>query len=124
MTDRDTELAGSTGASAASWAPEACTLPSAGRPLRVAEFDALFGNSLRRVQRLAATRLLLTLDSQAEATARDLTARESECCSFFAFTVRPVGDKLHFEVEVPAAHVAVLDVLAVRAAAAAGGAAA
>ncbi len=112
-------MAGSTDASVASWAPEACTLPSVERPLRVAEFDALFANSLRRVQRLAATRLLLTLDPRADTTARDLTARESECCSFFAFTVTPVGDELHVEVEVPAAHIAVLDALAVRAAAAA-----
>jgi hypothetical protein len=86
--------------------------------LRLAEFDALFANSLRGMRRLAETRLLLTLDPHAEATARDLTARERECCSFFAFTITPAGDGLHLEVEVPAAHLAVLDGLAVRAAAA------
>lgn len=123
MTDRDTELAGSTDASAASWAPEACTLPSVERPLRVAEFDALLANSLRRVHRLAPTRLLLTFDPQVEAAARDLTARESECCSFFAFTITPVGDELQVEAGVPVAHVAVLDALAERAAAAAAAAA-
>lgn len=50
-----------------------------------------------------------------------MMARESECCSFFGFTVTPVGDELH--VEVPAGHVAVLNALAVRAAAAPGAAA-
>ena len=52
-----------------------------------------------------------------------MMAREGECCSFFGFTVTPVGDELHVEVEVPAGHVAVLNALAVRAAAAPGAAA-
>ena len=50
-----------------------------------------------------------------------MMAREGECCSFFGFTVTPVGDELH--VEVPAGHVAVLNALALRAAAAPGAAA-
>ena len=50
--------------------------------------------------------------------ARDLTARESECCSFFTFTFdRRPADALALDVEVPAAHVDVLDALAGRAAA-------
>lgn len=106
--DRSAELA---------WAPQACTLPSVEQPMRIAEFDALFASSLRDVQRLAPTRLRLLLDQRAEEAARDLTARESECCSFFTFTVTPASDDVLVDVEVPAAHVAVLDALAVRAAA-------
>jgi hypothetical protein len=106
------------GASAASWASAACTLPSVERPLRAAEFDTLFATSLRRVQRVAVTRLLLTLDAGAEAAARDLTAREAECCSFFTFTITAFGDELRIAVEVPTSYVAVLDALAKRAAAA------
>jgi len=99
------------------WAPQACTLPSVEQPLRVAEFDALFTTSLRDVQRLAATRLRLMLDPGSAAVARDLAARESECCSFFTFTMTPVGGELQMDVGVPTAHVEVLDALAERAAA-------
>ena len=43
-----------------SWvAPEACTLPTAQQPLRVAEFDDLFANSVTWVDRPDATRLVL-----------------------------------------------------------------
>ena len=34
------------------WAPQACTLPTAKRPVRVAEFDELFATGLRGQQRL------------------------------------------------------------------------
>jgi hypothetical protein len=118
MTEREIRPTGAADASAASWAPQACTLSSRERPLRAAEFDTLFANSLRRVRRLAATRLMLTLDSGADAAARDLTAREAECCSFFTFTVTSAGDELQVAVEVPAAQAAVLDSLAQQAAAA------
>ena len=99
------------------WAPQACTLPTAERPVRVAEFDELFATGLRGQQRLARTRLRWRLDVAAEATARDLTGREIQCCSFFTFTFTPAGDALQLDVEVPAGHAAVLDALARRAAA-------
>ena len=99
------------------WAPQACTLPTAERPVRVAEFDELFATGLRGQQRLARTRLRWRLDVAAEAAARDLTSRESECCSFFTFTFAPAGDALQLDVEVPAVHAGVLDALARRAAA-------
>jgi hypothetical protein len=99
------------------WVPEACTLPTADRPLRLAEFDDLFATALRGQQRLSATRLRWRLNPAAERAARDLTGRESECCSFFSFTLVPAGGVLQIDVEVPTAHVAVLDALADRAAA-------
>lgn len=101
-----------------SWVPDACTLPTAEQPLRVAEFDALFAAALRGVDRLAPTRLRLILDggAEVEAGARDLVARETECCSFFTFTVERVDDgRLHLDVEVPPARLEVLDALATRA---------
>ncbi len=98
-----------------SWVPvEACTLPTAEQPLRVAEFGALFGSALRGLERREPGRLRLHLagDSHVEASARELIARESECCSFFDFRLTPVDDGLRLDVLVPAARVDVLDGLA------------
>ncbi|MGW6935550.1 hypothetical protein ACWGE0_36185 [Lentzea sp. NPDC054927] len=99
------------------WAPQACTLPTAQQPLRIAEFDALFTAALTDVQRADGTHLRLTLKAGAEveATARDLTARESQCCSFFVFTFVHAEQALHLDVEVPPAHTDVLDGLEPRA---------
>jgi hypothetical protein len=73
-----------------SWVPDSCTLPTAERPLRLAEFDQFFTDAVRGVDRLSTQHLRLQLDgaAQVEETARDLTARESSCCSFFALTSR------------------------------------
>jgi hypothetical protein len=105
-----------------SWATtEACTLPTAEQPLRVAEFDALFAESLRDVERVSGTRVRLTLDAASEETAKDLTARETSCCSFFTFAFAGGGeDRLTLEVSVPAAYADVLSALTGRAVAAAG----
>lgn len=99
------------------WAPAECTLPTEERPLRVAEFDDLFASALRGLERVGSTHLRLMLEGGAhvEETARDLTARETGCCSFFAFTLAPGGDGLVLDIEVPAVHAKVLDGLAVRA---------
>jgi hypothetical protein len=99
------------------WVPEACTLPTAQQPLRVAEFDDLFAGALRSVERLTPTAVRLWLAASAEATARDLAAREAECCSFFTFTFEPPGDgAMAMTVSVPSGHDTVLDALAARAA--------
>ncbi|WP_431945336.1 hypothetical protein [Micromonospora marina] len=104
-----------------SWVPDACTLPTTERPLRMAEFDGLFRDALRGVDRPAARHLRLHLDGDAEPVARDLIARESACCSFFTFDLaRPDGDTLRLDVRVPGARVVVLDALALRATAARG----
>lgn len=94
------------------WVPvDACTLPTADRPLRLAEFDRLFRTALRDVERRDASwmRLRLAVADGAEAQARDLAARESQCCSFFAFDVRRDGDDLVVDVRVPADRSDVLD---------------
>jgi hypothetical protein len=71
-------------------APDACTLPSVARPLRVAEFDALFGSSLVRLDRLDSTkvRMILTGTSDLADRVQDLADRETACCSFFTFSVQ------------------------------------
>ena len=90
---------------------DACTLPTAQRPLRLAEFESLFATALRGQERLSPTRLRWLIDPAAEPAARDLTARESECCSFFAFTFGAGGDDVRLDIEVPDRHVDVLDAL-------------
>ena len=99
------------------WVPQACTLPTREQPLRLAEFDDLFITALREQRRLAPTRLQWRLDPAAEGTVRDLTARESDCCSFFTFTLTRTPSAVEVEVRVPDAHVEVLDALAAHAAA-------
>ncbi|MET9232007.1 hypothetical protein [Lentzea sp. NPDC003310] len=99
------------------WAPQACTLPTVEQPLRIAEFDALFASALTDLRRTDGTHLRLELKAggDVETTARDLTARESQCCSFFVFTFTPTEDALHLDVEVPPVHTDVLDGLEARA---------
>jgi len=93
--------------------PDSCTLPTAERPLRLAEFDELFSTSVREVESPSPTRARMRLAGVDPALVRDLTARETECCSFFAFTV--FEDPLVLEVEVPPAYADVLDSLLRRA---------
>lgn len=91
---------------------EFCTLPIAERPARLAEFADLFSAALRGQQRLAPTALRWRLDPAAEPTARDLTARESSCCSFFSFAYSTAGGELVLDVTVPPDQAPALDILA------------
>jgi hypothetical protein len=101
--------------------PEACTLPIAEQPLRLAEFDNLFATAVRRVDPISAThaRLHLTGPAGMAARVRDLAARETACCSFFTFTTSPQpathGEAVVLDIEVPAAHAHVLEYLVQRA---------
>lgn len=92
------------------WAPETCTLPTAERPLRVAEFDELFAAVLKS-DRSQPTRLNLLLPRHTEAKARDLARREGECCSFFSFDFASVGDGVVLHIVVPPSQIEVLDAL-------------
>ena len=96
---------------------EGCTLPTVDRPLRHAEFDDLFSTALTAQTRLSATVVRWSLDSRAEAVARDLAARETQCCTFFTFTFTSDGDSIQMDIRVPAVQTEVLDALAARAAA-------
>jgi len=94
--------------------PEACTLPDAERPLRVAEFETLFTQAVSSVERIGPRhlRLALTGGPDLEPTVRDLAARETACCSFFTFTVAATGPgQVRLDIEVPAAHADVVDSL-------------
>jgi hypothetical protein len=97
--------------------PESCTLPTAARPLRAAEFDGFLAAAVRGVDRTAPTRLRLDLapGPQAAARAAELAAAESGCCSFFTFTLTVTGGALTLDVAVPDPHVPLLDALAERA---------
>ncbi|MDG4761900.1 MerR family transcriptional regulator [Micromonospora sp. WMMD710] len=99
------------------WVPESCSLPTAERPVRLAEFDSFFAVAVRWFDRPSAQRLRLHLTGteQAERSARDLAARESACCSFFTFEVTRSGpDAVTMEARVPASHVGILDALTER----------
>jgi hypothetical protein len=98
--------------------PDACTLPTAEQPLRLAEFDALFATAVRGIDLVDAThaRLRLSGPDGLAATVRDLTARETDCCSFFTFTTaQQPGGAVVLDIEVPADHADVLDSLIRRA---------
>lgn len=105
----------------APWVPvQACTLPTAEQPLRVNEFAALFTESVQRVDRTSPTLLRLQLAESGEAAARELAARESECCSFFRFGFfrDESAGAVWMEIEVPPGRTEVLDGLTAHASAA------
>jgi len=91
--------------------PDVCTLPTVERPLRQAEFAALCGSALRGQDRISDRHLRMTLsgDDDLLALVLDLTARESSCCSFFDFTVTSSTDGVVLDIQVPQAHIEVLD---------------
>lgn len=92
-------------------APEACTLPTVERPLRVAEFDRLFARAAADVERIGprSARITLPPDPQTAAEAAHLVVRETECCSFFTFSLTATGGRLHLDVDVPESQTSVLD---------------
>lgn len=108
-------------ASKVGWVPESCTLPTAEQPLRVAEFDELFAASVRTVERVDPTTTRLVLSADGTDRARGLAARESSCCSFFAFEfIEGTAETVVIQVTVPRSQTAVLDAVTARAAAVAG----
>ena len=98
------------------WIPQACTLPTAERPLRTAEFDELFAGA-RGVSRRDDTTLVLELEPTPEVAARaaDLAMREIGCCSFFTFTLRLATETVSFAI---GGHAEVLDAITERVSAA------
>lgn len=97
-------------------APDACTLPTPERPMRLAEFDDLFATAVTWQDRPDATtlRLGLTPDPDVAARTANLVVRESECCAFFTFSLAVTGDRLRLDVTVPETYIEVLDALAER----------
>jgi hypothetical protein len=107
---------------AGSWALDACTLPIAERPLRAADFDAVFAAAVRGLDRVGPTRLRLDLEPSPQAAARtaELAAAETGCCSFFTFVLTVTGGALTLDITVPQRYAPMLAALADRAGAAAG----
>lgn len=107
------------------WADaRACTLPTAQRPLRLAEFDELFASALRSIQRtgVMCARFELWGDPGLAERTRDLAEAESSCCPFFTFEVTVLeAGQVAFDVEVPPAYTDVLDGLVAHAEIALGG---
>ncbi len=94
------------------WAPVSCTLPTVERPLREKEFATLFTSSLTGVERVSPVTARLVLAPESAEQARDLAARESDCCSFFTFEVHAADSELVMSITVPAIQIPVLDALA------------
>ena len=96
---------------------QACTLPTVERPLRLAEFDAVFADHLVEVMEVSATGAALHFTGGVDlsATLADLTARESQCCSFFEFELTDSNDSVRLDVNVPPAHADILTALVERA---------
>ncbi len=92
-------------------APEACTLPTVERPLRIAEFADLFATATAGVARTSPTRATVMLPSASLEVVRDLAAREMACCSFFTFTTVADGDCIAMTIEVPDQYADVLTAL-------------
>jgi len=91
--------------------PDACTLPTAERPLRLAEFDRLFPYASAAVERRGPQTARISFPPQPEiaAQAADLVVRETRCCSFFTFALTATGGALHLEITVPEGHTSVLE---------------
>ena len=95
---------------------DACTLPTVERPLRLAEFEVLFSQAVRSVSSTEdRVRLRLTGDDGLLERVRDLTTRESACCSFFTFTIDSTESDLTLEITVPPERRDILAALADRA---------
>jgi hypothetical protein len=92
------------------WVPDACTLPTVEQPVRVAEFDDLFADALNGTRTTSTSRRVEFAPDTA-ARVRDLTDRESQCCSFFDFRVRPESDRVVLDIGVPASRTPVLDAI-------------
>lgn len=95
---------------------DACTMPTAERPLRLAEFDALFASAVHGVERRGdSVRMRLAGGDGLVERVRDLTAREASCCSFFTFVIDGTDQGLTLDISVPPARQEILDALAERA---------
>lgn len=79
----------------------------------------MFSASVPGGERLGPRHLRVTLAGGEDLadSVRDLAERETQCCSFFTFTVEsPSPEAVRLDIEVPAGHVDVLDQLEARAA--------
>lgn len=99
------------------WIPDSCTLPTAERPLRAADFDRVFAEDLNSVTRDNPDVLMMRFRARAglREELTELTRRESSCCSFFRFELAEAPDGVVLRVSVPSGRSEVLDDLQRRA---------
>lgn len=97
----------------ADWVPDSCTLPTADQPFRTAAFDELFRSAVRDTERVGPQHLLLTLDPTPSiaSSVAELTVAETQCCSFFSFTLTATAGSLTLGISVPPNYVEVLDAM-------------
>lgn len=96
---------------------DACTMPTAERPLRLAEFDDLFTCNLTRLTtRQDGVHMELRGDPGLYDRVKDLATREATCCSFFMFIVEGTEAHVDLSISVPPTRRDILDALAARAA--------
>jgi hypothetical protein len=107
MTTSETPITGSWVEAVSS----SCSLPTAAKPLRLAEFDDLFASEITAVARASTTLARFTLRPDPEVAARvaELSSREAQCCSFFEFSLTMTAGELEWTVRVPDAHTDILD---------------
>ena len=97
-------------------ATTACTMPTSERPLRLAEFDSLFADSVRSVALEGDLAWMhLTGPEGLRDRVRDLAERETACCSFFSFVIDGESDDVIMQVAVPPEHRDILKALSARA---------
>jgi hypothetical protein len=95
---------------------DACTMPTAERPLRLAEFDDLFVSSLTALTTgKDGVRMKLHGDAGLYDRVKDLATREATCCSFFTFIVDGTDTHVDLSISVPPARQDILNALAARA---------
>ena len=92
-------------------------MPTAQRPWRLAELDALFASHARDVVRGGhlEVRIHLVGARGLMESARDLAERETACCSFFTFVLDGADDDFTMSISVPPERRDILDALAARA---------
>lgn len=101
----------------AEWVPTSCTLPTADRPSRIREFDALFKHDLLSIDTSDSEVVRFDLRDGPEVARRvaELAARETACCSFFAFDITVARGRLGLTVSTDVQHRTVLAAMADRA---------
>jgi hypothetical protein len=96
-------------------ATSACTLPTVERPLRLAEFDALFSLATSVEYDGSTARLHFSGPPTLRDEVVELTARESQCCSFFAFSVEGTDSEVDLGIGASTEHEPLVAALVARA---------
>lgn len=99
------------------WVPSSCTLPTVEQPLRRAEFDGLFAEDVVRFDQVSPREVRFELRAEPEVAGRaaSLAAKETGCCSFFAFDLTITDGTVSMAVSTESPHETVLAALAARA---------